>query len=479
VGEQAHTVLALFEKESRMSTSPKWRALFQLSAMMLGVLAVTGGAAWAAPPTDGASHAHPSQAAAAQAAVPAGTVFLAANLRGKNEIPTPGGPAVGDPDGRARAVVRIRGTEVCFTTTWSGIAPPTAAHIHVGAAGVNGGIVVGLFGFPPPGGTLPASVRTVSGCQTGTAEQVDAIKANPAGFYANIHTADFPDGAVRGQLHASGPVDLLGFARGPLVALADGGQEEPDLGDADGRATAFVRARTNGTVTYAVTWQGIGQPRLGHIHTGAIGVAGPVAVDLFIGEQPLPAGLTAAAGEVAGIDRALIRQINRRPANYYVNLHNAEFPGGAVRGQLFRAGSDTGENATFTAAVVRGVQIYACTAQPDGTFKFTQHNVRATLQGNIRHSFVNNTTGPPQWISRDGSAVTGRVISRSPNGAGNIDELELQATQSGDADGQMSRIVEILRLNTVGGVAPAGPCDPNRQPFAEVPYKADYVFIAA
>jgi len=37
--------------------------------------------------------------------------------------------------------------------------------------------------------------------------------------------------------------------------------------------------------------------------------------------------------------------------------------------------------------------------------------------------------------------------------------------------------VEILRLNTVGGVAPAGACDPATQPIVKVPYKADYVFL--
>jgi hypothetical protein len=454
-----------------MSVGSKWRVFSQLSVLAVGVAVAAAAPASAAPlaaaPTVTGTPLRPTAYEA-----PPGSVFLAANLRGRNEVP----PA--DPDGRARMVIRIQGTQVCFTMSWDGIAAPSAAHIHTGAVGVNGGIAVGLFAPPAQGVALPGTIHTVSGCATATEAQVAAITAAPADFYVNLHNADFPGGAVRGQLHASAPVDLNGFLRGSLVALADGAQETPALGDPDGRATAFLKGHRD-RLSYAVAWQGIAQPKAGHVHIGRFGQPGDIAVGLFGGDFPLPATLTGIAGEVGGLDANVVRQISRRPVNYYVNLHNAEFPGGAVRGQLFRAGSDDASDATFTAPVVRGVQIYACTQQADGTFKFTQHNVRALLQGNIRHSFVNNVTGPPRWVAPDGSAVSGRVITRTPNGDGNIPELELEATQIGAADGRFARTVEILRLNTVGGVAPAGACDPKRQPLVEVPYRADYVFIAA
>jgi hypothetical protein len=41
----------------------------------------------------------------------------------------------------------------------------------------------------------------------------------------------------------------------------------------------------------------------------------------------------------------------------------------------------------------------------------------------------------------------------------------------------VSHVVEVLRLNTVGGVAPTGACDPQATPIVAVPYQADYVFI--
>lgn len=133
---------------------------------------------------------------------------------------------------------------------------------------------------------------------------------------------------------------------------------------------------------------------------------------------------------------------------------------------------------TLRASVVSGVQIYACTQQADGTFAFTQRGVRATLQGGIKHSFVNPDSGPPQWIARDGSAVTGKVVSKTPHGPGNIPELELTATQSGKSTGKLAEVVKIRRVNTRGGVAPAGACDPAKTPTAEVPYGADYEFIS-
>ena len=64
-----------------------------------------------------------------------------------------------------------------------------------------------------------------------------------------------------------------------------------------------------------------------------------------------------------------------------------------------------------------------------------------------------------------------------PNGAGNIAELHLDATQLGTSTGMLAHAVEVLRLNTVGGLAPTGTCDPQITSIVNVPYQADYVFI--
>ena len=84
---------------------------------------------------------------------------------------------------------------MCFTITASNITlPAVGAHIHRGAAGEAGPIVVAL---QPPG----ASGR-IDGCTTGERAILSEIQANPAAFYVNVHTSDLPQGAIRGQLGA-------------------------------------------------------------------------------------------------------------------------------------------------------------------------------------------------------------------------------------------------------------------------------------
>lgn len=112
-------------------------------------------------------------------------------LSGENEVPGPG-----DPDGMGRALITIhlsRG-RVCWWIRVSNITlPATAAHIHNAPAGVAGPIVVTL--------SPPDASGTASGC----AEDVDRqlllnILIRPSDYYVNVHTTDFPAGAVRGQL---------------------------------------------------------------------------------------------------------------------------------------------------------------------------------------------------------------------------------------------------------------------------------------
>jgi hypothetical protein len=416
-------------------------------------------------------------------ATPSGDItYFVAALNGKNEVPGPAGsPAVGDKDGQAVQILRLKGNQLSFAFKWKGIGAPTAGHIHLGKTGTNGAVKVPFFGA-----ALPGSVNTIVGSVTLTDKSViDGLKADPTNFYANLHTAEFGGGAVRGQLHkTTKPVDVNSLLRGgPLAGLMDAGQEVDTpgkpTGDPDGHATAFVRAGKT-DVKYAFTWNGIGGPTNAHLHEGTVGVNGPIALDLLAAPAGLPASITGVAGSVTGVSADLTKKINQNPSNFYANLHTAEFTGGAVRGQLFRSGNDAAafDTANFVASVEKGEQIYACTKGEDGKFAFTQHNVSATLQGNVAHSFVKDgPAGPPQWVARDGSSVSGKLISKTPNGADNIAELDLDLTQTGKDSGKFANAVEVLRLNTVGGVAPAGSCDPKSQPIAKVPYGADYFFI--
>ncbi|GAA1531396.1 hypothetical protein GCM10009730_45850 [Streptomyces albidochromogenes] len=281
----------------------------------------------------------------------------------------------------------------------------------------------------------------------------------------------------------------------------------PAAGDKDGVALEFVRIE-GATVSFAVKWRGTGKPTALHIHQGARGTNGGLKIDFTArlgkghgeaaGEgratgkgdpagkgRPAGKGLgkgsggwRTATGAVEVANAALLADFKANPTGFYANLHTAEFPGGAVRGQFHRVtdGFDLARALHgFQARVLKGEQIYTCQEGADGTRAFQQYDVRAVLAGGIAHSFVRPGSGTPQWIAPDRSAVTGSLIARSPNGAGNIPELDLRARSTGAEHGLLARTTEILRLNTVGGTAPAGDCEPGA--LAAVPYRADYVFI--
>jgi hypothetical protein len=124
----------------------------------------------------------------------AGTALFA-QLSGRKEISMKTGErGAGDPDGFGSASFTFDGGQVCFGITVANLDTPVMAHIHRGRKFENGPVVVPLT--QPATGDPGAS----SGCVTIDAALAAEIQADPRGFYANVHTAAFPDGAVRGQL---------------------------------------------------------------------------------------------------------------------------------------------------------------------------------------------------------------------------------------------------------------------------------------
>jgi hypothetical protein len=230
-------------------------------------------------------------------------------LVGETESPA------GDPVATADATVRLRAGQgqVCYRVTASDLATAAVAmHIHKGAPGASGPVVIPL--------ATPSAAGKAAGCAAASRTLVASILANPAGYYLNVHTSQFPNGAVRGQLSGTSAA-----AKGWVVAVDLKGTSEPNA-----TGSAVVRLRQEASlVCYRLHAASVTLPTVAaHIHRGAANVNGPVVVPFTApGADGNSSGCTNA-------DPALIGEIAANPAGFYVNVHTKEHPAGAIRSQL-------------------------------------------------------------------------------------------------------------------------------------------------
>jgi hypothetical protein len=141
-----------------------------LAVISIGVLGVAGAAGAAR--TDGATQ---------------GGRPLQATLLPENQVP----PVASNGSGVALVTLNQGQGEVCWDITVTHLTTPVIlAHIHRGAAGTNGPVVVD---FMEP-------VNGLNGCVHADAALIKDIRQDPSGYYVNVHTTMFPAGEVRGQL---------------------------------------------------------------------------------------------------------------------------------------------------------------------------------------------------------------------------------------------------------------------------------------
>jgi len=237
-------------------------------------------------------------------------VTFGTTMTGAAEVPT-----AGSVDGSGLAAITVNGTNVTFSIQVKGISSPVAAHIHEAAAGAPGGVVIS---FNAPVFTNGFATGTV----TGDASVVGRLLANPAGFYVNVHTVEFPGGALRGQLGANTQQTFT------YVTSLSGAGEAPAAGDPNGGGVALITI-SGTTVNYTLIVQGLPTtPTASHIHRGLLGSSGPVVVPF---PNPFVSGVSSGT---TTITPGLAAEIISNPSGFYVNAHTIAFPGGAVRGVL-------------------------------------------------------------------------------------------------------------------------------------------------
>jgi len=241
------------------------------------------------------------------------TRWFSAQLSGANEVGNPG-----DDDGWGLGVVRIGSDSVAYYIWVTDISSPTAAHIHTGSAGVNGGIAINFeVAFTDNGDGSYVAFGEIA-ADPGT---LSSVLADPTAFYFNVHNGDHPTGAVRGQVLGGGS------AESALAGTLNGTRQVDNPGDPDGEGFATV-IFDDGTAHFYFNVTNTVEPSAAHIHRGTANENGSIAINP---SADFTAGVAVASVDV---DADLEREILGAPHKFYFNVHTPEFAAGAVRGQI-------------------------------------------------------------------------------------------------------------------------------------------------
>jgi hypothetical protein len=242
----------------------------------------------------------------------ADAIQIATVMNASQEVPSPTGDVA---NARGTFSATVSKTDTGATVSWQmsfgGLTGNAiAAHIHTGAPGSPGPVVLALCGPC----TSPAS-----GTGTLTETALQALEAGTA--YVNVHTPTNPGGEIRGQLATTANIKTV------LTSRQEVPKPKGNVKRATGSFTgAVVRMGTTGTIVWRLRFSRLtGRAIAAHIHVGRVGRAGPVAVALCgpcRNGQRGTANLTAAMLTALGGGRA------------YVNIHTRKNPGGEIRGQI-------------------------------------------------------------------------------------------------------------------------------------------------
>lgn len=237
-------------------------------------------------------------------ALGAQVVHRTVTLTGDQEVP----PVATSADGWG--IVRLNtatGQVDAFVRTF-GAPTATAAHIHNGAAGVNGPVVIPLSAGGPGEWT---------GSGTLTPAQVAALTSG--NNYVNVHTPANPGGEIRGQ--------IVEPSTTRLVASLDGAQEVPPVATAATGELEMFLFQPDNILAWTMSTTGM-TPTAGHLHRGVTGTNGPIVVNM----GPGPGPWCGVSDRLSEADVATLLS-----GGIYTNVHSAAVSTGEIRGQVRRA----------------------------------------------------------------------------------------------------------------------------------------------
>jgi hypothetical protein len=201
----------------------------------------------------------------------------------------------------------------------------TQAHIHAGAPGTDGPVVVDLMAAPDL--TVNTFQNTMTGTCTLSLAQISQLALDTANIYCNVHTTAAPAGVARGQIR-TGPTYLTAALRGdeasPVISPS-----------ARGGCSLFLNTLTQGAVHLSVPpIIGIQNVIGAHIHEGGKGVNGSPLVDLTAGADYVTGTTSFSSEGSIAYDQTLFTRLIANPGAFYVDIHTAAGLGAFARGQL-------------------------------------------------------------------------------------------------------------------------------------------------
>ena len=248
--------------------------------------------------------------------------------------------------------------------------PPTSLSLYLAAAGQANGSALGTLPVSPT-----ATSNIVSTVITGLPPTFvnSLLRGEVNGV---INTAANPNGEIRGQ--------VLRLAREGYTVSLNGAQERPMATTSAGYGVGVVSIdREQNNAHFMSVWGGLSGPATGgHFHTGLSTQSGPVVFNLM----PFFSNNTAAYGfwkaDNAAQPFTARRSLQFRRDSVYMNLHTAAFPGGEIRGQVFRGARNLQRVLATQSAVVAGT--FGTAPNPFGAALTLSFEARATGFGQVR-----------------------------------------------------------------------------------------------
>lgn len=305
--------------------------------------------------------ANPNGEIRGQLLAPLGMPFDA-TLTGAQQVPA----VITDARGSATLVASLDMDSIWYDVVVDGLSGPIqAAHLHNGALGTNGPVVIDIADG--------INGNRISGWIT-TATNEDIMELLEGNLYINVHTTMNPNGEIRGQVYR--------YMREGYTVAMDGSQQVPMVTTtASGAGIVSVdRGQTNAHIMFVTNAEMV---QAAHFHLGVAGTNGPVVFDM--------SGLLMDNGvftywKSTDITPFLTaNSVQFRNDSLYLNVHTTANPNGEVRGQVLR-GAVCGDGAMGLLERPRTVEELA--AWPVPANERITIALPSVLTGNVTLEFI-------------------------------------------------------------------------------------------